>query len=114
MCSILQFLKNIWPFYRENKLSSISCEYVIPPSSNVSHDSINTDCEILTAFFEDNAKVVSNQAIIGAVFFHSKGGESPKGKTKLQRLKDLGLLGAIKDSEITSENYKKYLQDDFD
>lgn len=40
--------------------------------------------------------------------------EKPKKKTRLQRLKELGLLGAIKDSEITSENYKKHLKDSFD
>lgn len=28
-------------------------------------------------------------------------------KTKLQRLKDMGVLGAIKDSEMTSENINK-------
>ncbi len=98
----------------ENNLSIAPCEYVISPPSNISHDPINSDCEILTAFFEDNTKVVSNRSLIGSFFFQSKREESPKSKTKLQRLKDLGLLGAINDSQITSENYKKYLNDYFD
>lgn len=29
--------------------------------------------------------------------------------TKLQKLKDLGLIGCLNDPEITSENYKEYL-----
>lgn len=43
-----------------------------------------------------------------------KNSENPNKKTKLQKLKDLGLLGAIKDCEITSENYKKYLDGYFE
>lgn len=33
-----------------------------------------------------------------------------KKKTKLQKLKDSGLVGAIKDIEVTSKNYKEYLK----
>jgi len=32
----------------------------------------------------------------------------------LQKLKDLVLLGAIKESKITSENYNQYLNDYFE
>ena len=94
-------------------MSNLHREYVITPSSNISHDPIDTDLEILTAFFEDNTKIVSNN-LIESFFAYSKGEKKSKEKTKLQRLKELGLLGAIKNSKITSENYKEHLQDYFD
>ncbi len=37
----------------------------------------------------------------------------PTKKTKSQKLKELELLGAIKNSEITSENHKNYLEEYF-
>ena len=94
-------------------------EFIIHPFSNISHDPMNTDCEIWTSFFDDSTKIVSNRSLVGCYFSESVENferiiaEKPKKRTKLQRLKDLGLLGAIKDSEITSENYKKHLDDYF-
>ncbi len=34
----------------------------------------------------------------------------PNGKTKLELLEDLGLVGTIEDSEITSTNYKESIK----
>ncbi len=33
----------------------------------------------------------------------------PSAKTKLEQLEDLGLVGAIEESEITSTNYKDFI-----
>jgi len=99
----------------ENKLSIVPRKFIINTFSNISHDPMNTDCEILTSFFEDSIKISSNRSLIGCYLSEPVENleEKPKKRSKLQRLKDLGLLGAIKDSEITSENYKKHLDDYF-
>ena len=67
---------------------------------------MNADCEILTSFFNDTSII---HLEIGSRI-HAK---ETKAKTRLQKLKDLGLLGAIKESEITSENYKEHLKEYF-
>jgi hypothetical protein len=36
--------------------------------------------------------------------------DNPNAKTKLEQLEDLGLVGAIEESEITSTNYKEFIK----
>lgn len=88
-------------------------EYLINLSSNTSSDSKRAEVVVINAFLDDNAKVVS-KSLLEPFFSKLEKGISKKGRTKLQRLKDLGLLGAIQDSEVTSMNYKKYIDEHFD
>lgn len=34
---------------------------------------------------------------------------SPQGKSKIEQLEEIGFLGGIEESEITSTNYKEYI-----
>lgn len=99
-------------------MSIAPLEFIINPFSSVSHEFMNVDCGMLTSFFEDSTKIISNRSSLGYYLPESvenieRSTGKTKKKTKLQKLKELGLLGAIKDSEITSENYKKHLDDYF-
>lgn len=97
----------------ESNLSFATREFFITPSSNASHEAIDAEREILTSFFEDNNKIFSTLALLRSFLPESTKDIKKPRKTKLQKLKELGLLGAIKNSEITSENYKIHLEDYF-
>jgi hypothetical protein len=97
---------------------SLARSFDIESPANVSMDSSKIRCDIFNNILNESSTLRSE--LIGTRFRHLA--ENPvaylkaqaREKTNLELMVELGLLGAIEDSEITSENHKEFIKKSFD
>lgn len=93
---------------------SAAYNFDIESPANISADSSQIHCDILNDILNESA--VLRGKLIGNRFSHlAEKNYIPKKteKTNLELMEELGLLGAIEDSQITNINRKKYIQKHF-
>jgi hypothetical protein len=93
---------------------SIAQSFDIEAPANISTDSSKIRCEIFNKVSNESSTLSST--LIGNRFLHLA--ETPviylkiqeREKSNLELMEELGLLGAIEDTEITSENRKEFIR----
>jgi hypothetical protein len=96
---------------------STAYNFDIESPTNISADSSKIRCDILNSVL--NESLTLKNELIGNRFLHL---EKPtihsrvqkKEKNSLELMEELGLLGAIEDSEVTSKNYKEFIKKSFE
>jgi hypothetical protein len=95
---------------------SAAPQFDIESPASISMDSSKIRCDIISNILNESS--ILSRDLIGSRLqlltkAHVIAKAHEKEKTSLELMEDLGLLGVIEDGEVTSENYKEFIEKSF-
>lgn len=95
---------------------SVAHNFDIESPANISKDPSKIRCRIFNNILNESSTL--SRELIGNRFLHLAikpvvNKLEVQEKTNLELMEELGLLGAIEDSEVTSKNHKKFIKKAF-